>query len=160
MRTFNLLALIAILMCACNRATTPTEGKGFLTATFTLSDTTGQASTVFHSGQQFDVSFSVTNTTMETLTYYYTLPPVIFQILKGDTSVATSVDGYVFPQVVLRGYLAPGRALQGAWKAPNTPAQNPKVVLAPGSYEAHVSFRNFEQVKVNQVSPITFSIVQ
>ena len=113
LKTFISLAVGAFLICACNQVTTPTEGGGFLTAKFTLTDSTGKATTVFHSGQQFAMSFSVTNTRMYTITYHRgnSGPSVIFQILKGDSSIATSVDGYVFPMVVLGGYVAPGQAL-------------------------------------------------
>lgn len=160
MRMKTALALIAILIAGCDILKTKSDGNGGLTATFFLADTSGHIATVFHSGDEFVMSFSVVNTTNDTLTYHYSEPPVIFRILKDGSIVASSTDGYAFPMNVNAGFVAPGKALSGSWKAPNTPAQNPKVVLAPGTYEASVAFSQFEEAKVNPVSTITFSVIQ
>ena len=160
MKMMTTLALIAILIAGCDILKTKSNGNGGLTATFSLTDTTGHVATVFHSGEQFLMSFSVVNTTNDTLTYHYSEPPVIFSILKDGNVVASSTDGYVFPMNVNAGFVAPGKALAGSWKAPNTPAQNPKVMLAAGTYQASVSFSQFEEAKVNPVSTITFSVIQ
>jgi hypothetical protein len=158
MKTIIIFGLIAICINGCNQSTSPSDKP--LTTTFTLTDTSGQTVSQFHSGEEFKLAFTVTNTTKDTLTFYRgsTAPAVIFQIMKNDSVIASSVDGYAFLAVVLGGYVAPGQSLQGEWKAPNTPAQNPKVLLNPGSYQAKVLFPNFNQAKVNPVSSITFSV--
>ena len=161
MKTMLCYAFIAVLFNACNQTTPPNTGNVVLTATFTVTDTIGEKSTQFHSKEELILSFSLTNSTNDTLTYPRgnSGPSVIFHILKNDSTVAASIDGYAYLAVALPGFLPPGQNLQGGWQAPTTPAQNPKVVLSPGSYTATVSFPTFDQAKVNPVSPITFSIV-
>ena len=160
MKMTTTLALIGILFAGCDILKTKSSDNAGLTADFSLSDTTGHASTVFRSGEQFLMSFSVVNTTNDTLTYHYSEPPVVFSILKNRSVVASSIDGYAFPMNVNTGLVAPGKALANSWKAPNTPAQNPKVVLAPGTYEASVSFSQFDEAKVDPVPTISFSVIQ
>lgn len=164
--TKYLLVLITVLLIGCDIGTesgmqqSNSLSNADLIAVFKLADTTGQISTVFHSREMFDMSFSLTNTTEDTLTYHFSFPPVIFKILKNDTVVASSIDGFAFTMDIRTGYVAPGASLQGRWRAPNTGPQNPKVVLSPGMYEASVSFATFDQVRVNPVSRIAFSVVQ
>jgi len=160
MKTLIVLGLLSIFISSCNQSTSPSDK--ILTATFALTDTDGQAISQFHSREEFRLAFSLTNTTNDTLTFYRgnSGPSVIFEIMKDDSIVASSTDGYAFAMVVLGGFVAPGQSLQGVWQAPTTPAQNPKVILNPGSYEVKVLFPNFEQAKVNPVSAIKFDVVE
>jgi hypothetical protein len=155
----TVMVLISLTAAGCGLISSNANGK--LTATFTLADSAGHPSTTFYSGDHFDMSFSLINTTADTLTYHRgsTAPPVIFEILRSDSVVATSIDGYAFVQVVLGGFVAPGDSLIGDWEAPNTPAQSPRVVLSPGSYQAKVLYPAFEQTETNSVSTINFAIV-
>jgi hypothetical protein len=159
MKSYILLSLIVIIICSCNQSTVPTDGGGFLMAKFTLADTNGQATTVFHQGQQFQMRFVLINTTSDTLTYYHGFPTLTFHILQGDSSIASSIDGYAVPRIIARSYLAPRGELSGEWRAPNTPAQNPRVILLPGSYQAQVSFPSFDNAQMNPVPPITLTIL-
>lgn len=106
------------------------------------------------------MTFSIVNTTNDTLAYERANsgPSVIFRILKGDSVVASSVDGYAFLMVVLGGTVVPHDTLRGYWKTPTTPAQNPKVTLYQGSYEAQVLFPRFDMVQVDSVTPIPFTV--
>ena len=162
MKTLFCCLFVTVLINACNSPTSSNTGNGSLTATFTLADTTGKQGSQFHSGAEFLLSFTLTNTTHDTLTFHRgnSGPSITFHIFKNDSTVATSIDGYAFLEVVLGGYVAPGESLQGVWRAPTTPVQNPKVVLNLGTYSATVSFPSFDQAKVNPVSPIIFSITQ
>jgi len=151
-----------IFLSGCDILQTKSDNNYNLTASFNLSDTTGQESNTFNSGESFNMSFRLINSTPDTLTYTRgsPAPSVIFQILREDSVEATSVDGYAFLQVVLGGSLAPGDTLKGFWKAPNTPAQYPKVILTSGNYQAKVTFPKFNNANINQVSPINFSIIK
>ncbi len=154
------LILIAVFFSGCDLLTSSSGEKQDLNPGFTLTDTLGRNTGHFHPGENFDVSFSLRNTTGDTLTYYHTGPAVVFSIMKGDSIVATSIDGYLFPQVVIGTRLAPGDTLQAKWRAPNTPARPDTLVLAPGLYEATVRFPTFQQLKTDTISPIGFWIVQ
>ena len=160
MKTMAFFTFFAILIDGCDILKTKSNGNGGLTATFSISDTTGHASTVFHSGDHFMVSFSLANTTNDTLTYGYTGTPIRFRILQDGREIASSTDGVVFLQYVQGGFIAPGDTFAASWKAPNTQFQNPKVVLMPGTYQATVLFSQVAEARVATVLPITFSVVQ
>jgi hypothetical protein len=55
--------------------------------------------------------------------------------------------------------LPPADTLRARWVAPTTPPQNPKVVLAPGTYQARADLQTFNNIKVDSVAPITFVVV-
>ena len=133
-----------------------------LSATFRLTDASGREATSFRSGEEFDVIFVLTNTTGGEVTFHKADygPLAHFTILQGDSVVATSIDGYAFPMVATTGRLEPGQSLQEYWRAPNTPARDPRITLSPAAYEARVAFVSFENVKVKQVPPVAFSIIR
>jgi len=153
------MVFIVGVVVGCNSMSTGPAHETVLTATFALADTTGKRTTTFHSGDQFDMFFTLKNTMEEALTFHYTLPPVYFQILQYDSVIASSIDGYTFPAIVLGGSVAPGEALSGSWRAPTTPAQEPRVILAPGVYQANVIFSTFDQVRIKTVAQINFLVV-
>ncbi len=158
MKVMSFLALVIFLLSGCDLVNTKSTWK--LIPTFTLTDTTGQVRKIFHPGENFVMSYSVINTTSFTLDYYNTKPPVIFQVIKNDSVIASSIDGYAFAEVVRGGYLMPYGVLKATWKAPTTPPQYPKVILSPGSYEARVVFVGFNQVKVESVPGITILVLR
>jgi hypothetical protein len=152
-------ALAILLTGGCTHSTEPSARV--LVAAFAIEDSAGRPISQIHSGETFRVTFTLVNTTEDTLTYTRgnTGPPVIFRIVQEDSIVASSTDGYAFLQVVLGGCVAPGQSLHEVWNAPTTPAQYPKVVLGPGGYEASVSFATFPEARVNPVSPIGFIVI-
>lgn len=154
-------ALTALLAGGCN-ILNPGSGSGGTTMPlFSIADTNGIPTTTFHSGESFDLSFAMVNTTNDTLVYYGSPgPAVVFRVMKGDSVVATSVDGYLFPQVVIARSLAPGDTLRGFWRAPTTPAQVNRVALAPGGYTADVSYPVFDKMPLERPSPIPFLVVR
>jgi hypothetical protein len=159
MRAIILFAAFFLLLSGCDKGETSIEP---LSPTFMLTDTSGHQASVFRSGQDFEMTFVVGNSTGKTLTYYRgdSSPDVIFTITRNDKVCATSIDGYAFIQVPSIAHLDPDEILQGLWRAPNTPAQFPRKVLLAGSYLAHVSFPVFHEVESKQVSAIAFSIIQ
>ena len=159
MRAIILFAAFFLVLSGCDAGETSTEP---LSPTFMLTDTSGHQASVFRSGEEFELTFVVRNSTGKTFTFYRgdSSPDVIFTITRNDTVCATSVDGYAFIQVPSIAHLEPEEILQGLWRAPNTPAQIPRRVLPAGSYEARVSFPDFQEAQSKHASPIAFSIIQ
>ena len=150
---------LTFCVLACNQSTSPDDIV--LRATFTLTDTLGQTVSQLHSGENFYLSFFLTNTSNDTLTYYRgsSAPPILFQIVKDDSVVASSADGYAFLMFVSQGRLAPEQKLDYDWKAPTTPPQYPKVVLEPGYYKAAVLHPDFNEARTEKISPISFELI-
>ncbi len=160
MKSWISFMLIAFLFAGCDLLSPGPSGDSTQNPSFTLSDTLGRSTSQFNTGEDFDMYFSLRNTTGDTLTYYHSGPSIIFSILKGDSIVATSVDGMAFPQVVIGDVVPPGDTLKARWTAPNSPARVEKLILPPGSYEAEVSFPRFAEAKFRALPPITFSVVE
>lgn len=158
LKIMTLLTLIVSFLCGCSKTTSPSNA--ILLTTFILADTLGQAVTQFHSGEDFILSFSVTNTTRDTVTYHSGGPFVAFQILKGDSVVASSDYECPEPQIFITGHLAPGQSIQSSWRGPKSICQSQSISLSLGSYQARVYFPSFDQVTVMPVSALTMSIIQ
>jgi hypothetical protein len=159
MKSIKFSILLTFCVIACNQITSPDDNK--LNASFIMTDTLGQSVSQLYSGESFYLSFYLTNTGKETLTYYSgsSAPPIIFRITKDDSIAASSIDGYDFTMVVSEGRLEPDRKLDSNWKAPTTPAQSPKVILQPGKYMALVFYPNFNEAKINKILPISFEVI-
>lgn len=155
-----LMVSISFVLDGCDLLKINPNAAMNLTASFILIDTSGNVKPIIHTGESFGLSFMLINTTSDTITYRRgnTGPAVIFEILKNDSIVATSVDGYAFAQVVLGGVLPPRDTLSGYWKAPTTPAQYPKVILYAGAYEARFLLPPFDNAKVSVTEQIRFSV--
>jgi hypothetical protein len=160
MKSITSTIMLAILFFGCDYG--HNSANGHLTVTMQLTDTTGRQAASFHRGEEFEVSFTLTNTTKSKLRYgrANSGPDVIFHILTADSVIASSVDGYAFLPVAATDYLNPGDTMHGYWRGPTTAAQYPKVLLSLGSYELKVLFPIFKQVEINDVPAIPFSIVE
>ncbi len=139
------------------------EGSGpaeTLEASVHLADTTGRQTTAFHPSEDFEISFALANTTGRRLTFgrASSAPDVQFRVTKGDSLVASSIDGYVFSMAAPLGYLDPGQTMRGYWRGPTTPVQDPKVKLDVGSSMLYVSFPRFDLAEVKEVPAIQFSV--
>ncbi len=158
MKTLSFVVFAGTLMVACDQGTSPIVSP--LATSFRLTDTTGATILRTRTGQDFILSFSLINTTADTLKYGWadSGPPIRFYILQNGNYIASSVDGYLFAMTPSRAYLAPGDTLLERWRAPTTPQQYPKVVLAPGTYQAKVVVPYFYGVNVNPIEPITFVV--
>lgn len=162
MRTIIFLSTLALGVFGCDFGQKPITPVELLSANIRLTDTSGRETTTFRPNENFDVSFTLTNTTDKRLTFYRgdSGPAVIFQILQGDKVVASSIDGYIFLPVAFTDYLEPGQTMRGYWRGPTTPAQYPRLLLTPGSYKLVVLFPRFDQAETKDVLPIQFSIVE
>lgn len=159
MKEFPTFALVAAIITGCGVMGPDPAATYDLTANFFVTDSAGKAETHFVSGESFDMSFSMVNNSRDTLVYYGSpQPPVVFRILKNGRVVATSIDGYAFPEVVVGRVLFPGDTLSGYWRAPTTPAQIPPVLLSPGTYQAEVVFPEFKDKTINRIAPISLVI--
>jgi hypothetical protein len=162
MKLLMLLILIALFTGGCHHATAPNEETKTLTATFTLTDTTGRTAAQFRSGEAFLISFALTNNTPDTITYRSGIPIVSFTILKNDSVFTSSYFGCPIPKtssILIVGHVPPGQTLQSSWKAPTPLCQSIPMVLVSGSYQACVSFPFFSGVKVDSVAPIPFTVI-
>ncbi|HTP13926.1 MAG TPA: hypothetical protein VMM37_09855 [Bacteroidota bacterium] len=152
--------VFVLLACVGGCNSNPVADSRF-TTTFSIADTTGTPSTTFHPGESFDVSFAVTNRTGATQTYHFTGVPVVFQILQADSVLLTSVDGLVFPQVVLAGQLGDGETYTATWRAPNNAARVPTRELGVGGYQARVLHGCFfDHDALPPTSAIAFTVTQ
>ena len=157
---FFALALVLVGCDLGEQSTLPTTPPSMLRGVLTLTDTLGQQTTTFRVGENFDLSYVISNSTAREITYHKgnSGPAASFKILQGDSVVATSTDGYLFLAVALTAHLIPGDSIHVAWRAPNTAARTPKLVLAPGAYRAVVSFGGFDEATVEANAPISFTV--
>ena len=159
----NVLIVIFILafISGCNNSNLVSPIKPGLKANFTLTDTSGNVSSEFKTGEPFDVSFSLTNTTQDTLKYDIVPPMVSFEILQGNKFISNSYLGCPEPNFVARGViLAPGKSIKGNWTGPSSPCEKLMVTLLPGAYSVQVSFPHPYNVNVYRADPIYFTIVK
>ncbi len=159
MKTTTMIALISLVLAGCGLLNSKGGGSQNLTATFSLTDTTGKADTTFRSGQQFMMSFLLVNTTPDTIIYYsvFCNPSVIFGIFRNDTEIVGSPAGC--DNLIGPNYFKPGDTLRGQWEAPNS--YEGLVILPPGSYAAKVVFPNLGEIKgVSPVTPLSFSVIK
>ena len=133
-----------------------------ITPSFQLTDTTGHTAVVFHSGDDFEMTYTVRNATDQVFTYHTSTsgPPIWFAILHNDSVLATSLDGYAFTEIPSTGYVQPGQILERSWRGPNTPVRDPQIFLTPGSYMIRGLFVGFDEIQVKQPAPIAFSIIE
>ncbi len=155
------VALLPILLLRTCDSGTSAPDYGKVTVAFAISDTLGKPASSFHSGEDFDMSFSVHNGSGGTLSYFYTGVPVILEIFAADTLVATSVDGYIFTQVIRNGTLPDGGSYSITWRAPSTKARVNHLVLQPGAYEARVSHGSFfSEFTLTQTPAVPFTVTE
>src|SRR5512133_1370313 len=88
---------LTVILVGCDlgeQAAPPTTLRGV----FILTDTVGQQATSFRVGENFDLSYLITNPSLAPVTYHKgnSGPVASFKILQGDSLIATSLDGYVF----------------------------------------------------------------
>jgi hypothetical protein len=130
-----------------------------MVSSFTLADTNGRPAVAFHSGDSFDCSLVVSNLSDQDQVYHSTGPTVIFEIVQGDSAVATWVDGLAWTQDVRRGVIGRGQAERQGWRGPNTRART--VTLVPGAYTAVARLRYaFSTANVRDPEPIQFSVTR
>ena len=147
------------LFMSCDSGTTPTNNHD-LSVSFTLADTLGNQTTIFHTGSSFDMAFSVKNLTGKPLTYGFTGTPVVFQILSADSVFAGSTDFLTFTQDYKRGTLDNQATYTDRWRAPNTIGRQKPLVLLPGQYKARILHNFFNEFRMEDPQLIPFTIIQ
>lgn len=164
MRILASITLMAIATSGCDLTNPHTNGSSSLSPVFSIADTSGKITTNFHSGDSFLLTFSVTNTTSDTVIYQYGPPMISFRILKDSVLVSFSHEGCAEPEIFTEPdyfttvKLAPGKSINGSWKAPTSICSTQKTILPVGSYQAEAFFPYFKNVKVDSVPPIRFEI--
>ena len=156
MRAILSLTLLSLIAAGCGLLS-PGGKDSKLSATITVTDTTGKTNTQFHSGEPFDVSFFLRNTRSDSVSYGMAGSIALFEIYEGNLMVSSSNMGCPIPQIVINGSLPPGDTLMFNWRAPSgcTP-----VTLSPGSYQIRSRSPGFDTSKVNPAQPIVLSIIQ
>ena len=167
MRKITLMLLLSLFATGCGIVNTEVGSANSLTTTFTISDTTGKATSTFHSGEPFLLSFALINNSGNTFTAHFPpMPPFRFEILQGNSVLVYSnpkpTDSIIaFPNSIIEAmFLEPHETVHAQWRAPITPNENSGIVLAPGSYTAEVSFPSYGEAILDTVQYISFSVGQ
>lgn len=137
----------------------PMEPDNGIRIAFALADTTGVRASSFKPGEDLDLSLAITNLTGKNQIYHHTGPTVIFEIRQADSTIASSVDGLAWVQVVESGVLRNGQTQSQTWRGPNLWARQPRIELQPGDYFAHAVMRyGFHEVTIMEPPDIPFRI--
>ena len=160
MRIALLILLSALIGRSCDSGLDLMTESGNVVTTLALADTNGLPQTTFHFGESFDFTFGITNLTQHAQTYHHTGPTVRFEIVQGDSILATSVDGLAWIQVVLEGSIPLGGSESATWRGPKPLGGNPYFKLYPGQYSARAKLGYyFEAVRPAAPPPVTFVVV-
>lgn len=158
MKAAFLISLVVLAFRSCDLFS-PMEPDNGMRVTFAIADTTGQSRTTFRTGESFDLIFAITNLTGKDQIYRHSGPTVIFEIRQADSTITSSVDGLAWVQVVESGVLRNGQTETQTWRAPNSPARQPRIELAPGDYFARAVMRyGFQKAPVVEPPDIPFRI--
>lgn len=115
MRAILSLTLLSLIAAGCGLLS-PGGKDSKLSATITVTDTTGKTNTQFHSGEPFDVSFFLRNTRSDSVSYGMAGSIALFEIYEGNLMVSSSNMGCPIPQIVINGSLPPGDTLMFNWR--------------------------------------------
>jgi hypothetical protein len=158
-----IIILIFIYFYGCNIFNPDTNESGEIETEYIISDTTGVISTVFHSGESFDMEFTLINNTGEDQEFYYSGPTVIFEIIQNDSVLTSSIKGLAWPAVALKGIFKKSAEITDYWRAPNSPLDSQfgtKTNLKAGQYKARVrismGFKDYTAIP-SEVKEITIT---
>jgi hypothetical protein len=170
MKKILFVAFIALVGLACNKGDQPTSQTEELSAVFKLTDISGQAKTVFRTGEDFYMWYEVVNTSGKKLIFTVgSAPTHEFEIWQSDRKITHQFEGLAFPQFSQKAYLEPMKTFGNRWLAPKSQARDSKTKLAPGTYLARskgisfsdsVSATHYDEVKVSPVNDIVFIIAE
>jgi hypothetical protein len=123
-------------------------------------DTLGNPSTSFRSGDMFFLEGTVANNTGEAQGYSYTAPLMDILIFRADTAVASPYWHIAWPQVVVKGVFPRDSTLSIKWKAPRSSQRNSNLPLQPGSYVVKFFFgAHFDSAIVLGVDTLEIAII-
>lgn len=147
MKSFIVTILISILFSGCN-IFNPTHE---IDTEFVITDTRGFESRVFHSGQDFNMKLTLTNNTGKDQEYYYYGIPIIFEIIKNDSVITSSVHGLDWVSRTLEGTFEKDTEITSSWRAPTPSYASFLTILEPGQYIARaritMTFKNYEDIQ-------------
>ncbi|MGD8782734.1 MAG: hypothetical protein PVH88_27735 [Ignavibacteria bacterium] len=159
MRKEYLIIVMLVLLNSCNNDDSIVMYDN-ISIQFSLHNTGGDETTVFKSGEDIEMRFFITNMSGKDLSYHYTGVPLIYEIYNSDTVFATSIDGLVFPQVVIGNEIKYGETYQSKWLGPNAPYREPQIQLPVGKYKAYVKHGSFfDDYQIKETSAIEFTII-
>lgn len=157
MKAAFLISLVVLAFRSCELFS-PMEPDNGMRVTFAIADTTGQSRATFRTGESFELILAITNLTGKDQVFRHTGPTVIFEIRQADSTIASSVDGLAWVQVVESGVMRNGQTHTHNWRAPNSPATESTVKLAPGDYFTRAVMRYGFQAPVVEPPDIPFRI--
>ena len=151
------VTIISVLLLSCLQGPADIPDSGDI---FFLSNFSGDPTTIFQSGEDFFMHFSLVNTTNDTLDYSVgdSGHAVRFYIYKNSRLIASSTDGLGFLAVMMYYKLAPEDTLKGRWLAPTSPILSSHNILAPGRYKAVAVFPEFVELQTDTISDIIFNV--
>lgn len=139
------------------------DKTGKIETEFVISDTTGVISTVFKSGENFDMKFVLTNNTGKDQEFYHSGPIIIFDISQDDSVLTSCIHGLCWTAEVLKGIFKKDTEITSKWQAPNSPLDSQldtQTILKPGEYNARVrismDFIEYEAIP-SEVKTITIT---
>ena len=164
MKKLASIVIASLVVAGCGLVNSKTGGSGNVTATFSLTDTTGQADTTFAPGQNFYMTFLLINTSGKTVTYASPdLPLINFQVLQGDSIIGATVYA-VSNLVPIPVKLPPGGTLRGECEAPvDLTTISPQhtlvhITLAPGQYIAKATYPQISGANTSGASDAGFMV--
>lgn len=89
MKPFMFVLFLPLLFRGCDGWIFAPVLPGTALPSLTLHDLSGRERAVFRPGEDFEMRFSLSNMTRESICYSYTPPEVVFTILSGDSVVST-----------------------------------------------------------------------
>jgi hypothetical protein len=167
MRMIDLMLIASLVATGCGLVNSKTSGNGNVTATFSLTDTLGQADTTFAPGQNFYMTFLLINTSGKTVTYTSVDVPLInFEILQGDSVIGATVFAVSNIANPIPIKLLSGDTLWGECEAPiDLTTISPQhtlihFTLTPGQYIAKATFPQITGANVSGASGAGFTVHQ
>lgn len=157
LRLFTILEIL-VLFNSCNvNDTSPYKNVLFDFKLYNINDS---EETIFRSGENFKMEFSIINFSKKDLTIYCKLPAVRFKIQHEDSTVSTSEDGLVYIGESITIILHAGEKINYFWLAPNSPAQSQKISLTAGKYKALAQPKlTIDDYFLNEISTREFTVV-
>ncbi len=166
MKTIASMVIASLVAAGCGLVNSKTGGNGNVTASFSLTDTTGQIDTTFAPGQNFYMTFLLINTSGKTVTYASANFPLInFEVLQGDSIIGVTL--YAISNIVpIPVKLPPSDTLRGECEAPiDLTTISPQhtlvhITLAPGQYFAKAIYPGISGANVSGASGAGFTVHQ
>ena len=158
---FGGLVLLAVIILSCKSETVQPGPPSAIITEINSSDTLGNPSTSFRSGDSFFLRTRITNNTGVAKGYSVTGPEFQIYIFRADTAVASQFWRVFFPQVMQYGVFPKDSVWTAVWKAPQSSQHNSHLPLRPGNYVGKVLISaRFDSATVEGVDSVKLTITQ